>query len=81
MEVKKRGHLTVRAEIPKFDYRRRGDKFLSLSEACEMVGAKSTTDRRYDCSLFPKPRRLIDHFRIFTEEDVEVLRKIWIKLL
>jgi predicted DNA-binding transcriptional regulator AlpA len=67
----------VRAEIPKSESRRKGDKFLSLSEACEMVGVKPTTYRRYEGSLFPKARRMNNHFRIITYEDVEALRKIW----
>jgi hypothetical protein len=66
LEVKKRSHLRVRAEIPKPNSRREGGKFLSLSEACEMVEVKPTTYRRYEGSLFPKARRLNNHFRIFT---------------
>ena len=67
----------MRAEIPKSDSPRKGDKFLSLSEACKMIGAKPTTYRRYESTLFPKAKTLDNNYRVFTKEDVEALRKIW----
>ncbi len=71
--------FTVTVHIPKSDPRRKTGKFLSLSEACELIGIKTTTYRRYEGSLFPKAKRIDNNYRIFTKEDVEVLRKIWNK--
>ena len=67
----------MRAEIPKSDSRRKGGKFLSLSEACKVIAIKPTTYRRYEGSLFPKAKTLDNDHRIFTKEDVGALRKIW----
>ena len=67
----------VTVNIPKSDPRRKTGKFLSLFEVCKLIGIKPTTYRRYEGGLFPKAKRLDNNYRIFTEEDVEVLREIW----
>jgi len=70
-------HFTVTVHIPKSDPRRKTGKFLSLSEACEIIGIKPTTYRRYEGGLFPKAKRLDNNHRVFTNGDMEILRKIW----
>jgi len=68
--------FTVTVHIPKSDPRRKTGKFLSLSEACEIIGIKPTTYRRYEGGLFPRTKRLENNHRVFTNEDMEALRKI-----
>jgi hypothetical protein len=69
--------FTVSVHLPKSDPCRKTGKFLSLSEICKTVGIKPTTYRRYEGSLFLKAKRLHNDYRVFTNEDAEILRKIW----
>jgi predicted DNA-binding transcriptional regulator AlpA len=69
--------FSVRVEIPKTNPNRKTGNFLSLSEVCELIDIKPTTYRRYEGSLFPRAKRLGNNYRIFTKEEVDVLRKIW----
>jgi len=48
--------FTARVELPKSDPRRKTGKFLLLSEACKIIGAKPRTYRRYEGDPVSKSR-------------------------
>jgi len=69
--------FTLTASIPISDPPRKTGKFLSLPEACEMIGITPTTYRRKEGKPFPAAKRLDNNYGVFTNGEVEVLRKIW----
>jgi predicted DNA-binding transcriptional regulator AlpA len=72
-------HFTSRVTLPKNDSRRKTGKYMSLPEACKMIGIHPRTYARHEGGLFPKAKRLDSGFRAFTKEEVKELRKIWMK--
>jgi predicted site-specific integrase-resolvase len=64
-------------QLPKNNPKRKTDKYLSLPEACQMIGIDAKTCRRKEGNLFAKAKRLPNGFRIFTPEEVRTLLKIW----
>jgi hypothetical protein len=65
----------VTVDIPKSDPHRKTGKFLSLPEASKAIGINTKTYLKNEGTLFPKVKRLHNHYRIFTNEDVKALRR------
>lgn len=72
-------HYTVTVEIPRHDPNRKTSQFLSTREACELIGMSTKTYLRNEGKLFPIAKRARNGFRIFTQKDVDLLKKVWYK--
>ncbi|RJP65941.1 MAG: MerR family transcriptional regulator [Candidatus Abyssobacteria bacterium SURF_17] len=54
--------------------------YYSTYDVCKILGIDHKTYRRYEGKLFPMARRNSRNgFRMFSEEDVKDLKKIWNK--
>lgn len=51
-------------------------KLVSITEAAELVGVSTTTLRRWEDIGRIKPQRLAHGQRIYTEDDIQTLRRL-----
>lgn len=66
-----------RLKLPKLSPDRKTGSYLSLREACKLIGIDQKTYIRNEGKLFPKTKRLGNGFRVFEYEDAMALRHIW----